>query len=451
MKKLFCNQCQKEVSRQGFTCPHCGAINSIVEAEDGADRSGLKSSGAVTPDVRAKTIKELSGMTLDRIPTGIGELDRVLGGGFVPAEVLLLAASPGAGKSTLALDVSGKLAKQGMKVLYSSGEESEGQIFLRAERIKVNDDNIRIINETNLERLLGHIEEEEPNVVIVDSLQTIASSNVPGSIGSVQQSREAAHALTREAKAKGIIMILINQVIKGGDEFAGSNQVPHIVDATLMLESDKESPLKFLRAYKNRFGDTDQVGVFMHQTEGLVEVEDPSSMLHETAEEAHGAAITFISEGIRQLPIEIQALVIDSTAPNPRKQFNGISYNRGQIVSAILSQIARERVYEKDVFISTVAGMKTDDPQGDLAIAAALMSASQGVIIPRTTVFIGEVNLTGQIRGNFLATSKVKEAERLGFKTVVLPENCKEFKIKSNLELKYISSITELSDTIKGA
>lgn len=431
-------------------CPKCGTIGSIIERENAAsvERAGLKSSTAARPTKKAKTIKELSETALERIPTGIGELDRVLGGGFVPAEVVLLAASPGAGKSTLSLDFANRLANKGMKVLYSSGEESEGQISLRAKRMGVDSENLRVINETNLETLLGHIDEQSPDLLIVDSLQTIASSAIQGSIGSVQQSKEAAHALQRIAKDRDIIMVLINQVIKGGDEFAGSNQVPHIVDATIMLESDKDSPLKFLRAHKNRFGETDQVGVFMHQSEGLVEVEDPSSLFQESSESSAGAAVTFVSQGIRQLPVEIQALVIESTASNPRKQFNGVSYNRAQIVSAIVSKFCRQRIYEKDVFVSTVAGMKTDDPQGDLAIAAALLSSAKDKTIPETTAFIGEVNLTGQVRGNFLAEAKAKEAERLGFKKLVLPENCRNFMRNTNIELRYISSITELEKNI---
>lgn len=408
-------------------CSKCGAYQNFDEiVEDpGGDtaRAGLKSSGPVSPTRRAMSVRELDRHPIHRTPTDIGELDRVLGGGFVDSEVVLFAGQPGSGKSTLSLSIADRFAHLGKKVLYSSGEESEQQIGLRAQRMHISDDNILITNETNLETLLGQIDAEKPDVLVVDSLQTIASTGIPGSIGSVQQSKEAAHSLTRLAKNSGIIMILINQIVKSG-EFSGSESIQHIVDATLMLESDSDSPLKFLRATKNRFGDATEVGVFQHSETGLEEVSDPSGILFDQNDEnvsLSGTAMSFISEGVRQIPVEIQSLVVASNLPTPRKQFNGVSYNRGQIVCAILDKFCKTRLFDRDVFVSTVSGMKVSDPLCDLATAAAILSSEKEKPVPDGTALIGELSLTGQVRGSFLVSSKIREAERLGFTRVIVP------------------------------
>ncbi len=324
--------------------------------------------------------------------------------------------------STLSLEVANKFALLGKKVLYSSGEESEQQIGLRAARMNVTSENIKIVNETNLETLLGHLDELSPDFLIVDSLQTLASSGIPGSIGSIQQSREAAHTLTRLAKTRGISMLLISQVIKNGD-FSGSEAIQHIVDAALMLESDNDTPLKFLRASKNRFGDTSEVGVFQHGEHGLEEVNDPSGIFIESnGTSATGASCSFSSEGVRQIPVEIQALVSRSTLPQPRKQFNGINFQRGQIVCAILDKFCNAKLYEHDVFISTVSGIKVQDPQADLSIAASILSSANEKPIPAEMAFVGELSLTGTVRGAFLVNQKIKEAARLGFTKIIIPE-----------------------------
>lgn len=347
--------------------------------------------------------------------------------------------------STASLAVANSYALKGKKVLYSSGEESEQQIGLRAARLGVDSENILIINETNLEVLLGHIDEEKPDFIVVDSVQTLASSEIPGSIGSVQQSKEVAHTLTRLAKKNNITMLLISQVIKSGD-FSGSEAIQHIVDCALMLESDNDSPLKFLRATKNRFGDTTEVGVFQHTERGLEEVTDPSGIFLENNEDqVVGASCSFMSEGVRQIPIEIQALVTRSTLPTPRKQFNGINYNRGQIVCAILDKFCSAKLYENDAFISTVSGVKVADPQADLSIAASLLSSSKDKAVPIGMVFIGELSLTGQVRGSFMIDNKLKEAERLGFTTAVIPASAKHsYKPRNGMRVVTIKNVKDL-------
>lgn len=455
-REWFCNNCgyTYRVMKPFGVCRNCKEMSSYTEKQQQvADTKtvGLKTSGAIKPSKPASTIKQLSKTPIKRTTTGINELDRVLGGGFVDAEVILLSGSPGAGKSSLSLAIADRFASLGQTVLYSSGEESEQQIGLRAKRLKVDNDNIKIINETSLENLLGHIDAENPSLVIVDSLQTLASSAVKGSLGSVAQSKESAHALTGIAKQRGISMVLISQVVKSGD-FSGSESIQHIVDATLMLESDKDSPLKFLRATKNRFGDTTEVGVFQHTETGLTEVSDPSGVLVDDDDnlELSGTALSFISEGVRQIPVEIQALVAETTAANPRRQFTGVSYNRGQIVCAILDKFCNTKLYDHDVFVNTISGLRVSDPLADLGCAGAIFSSAFNRRCRKLTMFAGELSLTGQVRGSFMMESKIREAQRLGFERIVIPKgalNSVHIK-KPKIEICSISSVKELGKFI---
>jgi len=308
---------------------------------------------------------------------------------------------------------------------------------------------IKITNETSLEVLLGHIEELKPGLVIVDSLQTLASEEIAGSVGSISQSKEAANVLTRVAKSQNISMLLVNQLVKSGD-YAGSEAILHAVDTGLMLESDSDSPLKFLRAMKNRFGETSEVGCFIHADSGLEEVVDPGSIFLDNAEgdSAQGAAIGYIAEGIRQLPVEIQALAVKSTLANPRKQFNGVNFNRGQIICAILDKYCKTQTFANDVFISTVAGVKVNDPMADLAIAAALLSTLSSKTVLRKTAFVGELSLTGFVRGNTMVDAKIKEAERLGFETVVVPSQAK-ISGRHSITISRINKLYELAKLLE--
>lgn len=453
---FVCSNCSNEIGRWMGKCPKCGEFGTLVEqtkAEgvQSVANAGLKSAGPIAPTKRAVTLSELSDKPINRTPTGIEELDRVLGGGFVDAEVVLFAGHPGAGKSTLSLDIAARFAGMGKRVLYSSGEESEQQIALRAKRMGIANDLIRITNETNLETLMGHIDAEEPELLIVDSLQTLASVTIPGATGSVSQSKEAAHVLTRTAKTRGIIMVLINQIIKSG-EFAGSEQVQHIVDCSLIFESDSDTPLKFLRATKNRFGDISEVGVFQHSETGLEEVSDPSGVLiDEENQNANGTACSFMSEGLRQIPLEVQALVSRSTLPTPRKQFSGVNFQRGQIVCAILDKFCNTKLYEKDVFLSTVSGLKVNDPQSDLAVAASILSSTKEKAFQKRAAFVGELSLTGFVRGSFMIENKIREAERLGFDMIVIPKAALKnlSKKKHSIEVVGISSVKELADLLR--
>lgn len=445
-KTLYtCQDCGKTLSSFKPICPKCKGIDTMVETiTERQSGAGLKTTGAEKPLKKVKTFSEITSKKIDRFPTGINELDRVLGGGFVDSEVVLFAGAPGSGKSTLSLKISEVFAKSGKIVLYSSGEESEDQIALRAERMGISHENIKVTYETSLEQLAGQIEEVKPNFLVLDSLQTVASSSTSGSIGGIQQSKEAAHALTRIAKTNGITMILINQIAKSGD-FVGSEAVQHIVDATLMLESDSDSPLKFLRAIKNRFGSTTEVGIFQHSETGLEEVPDPSSVLVDNDGYLPGAAVGFISEGIRQIPTEIQSLVTKTNMTNPRRQFSGVDYNRTQIVCAILDKYLSAGLFEYDVFCSTVAGVKVKDPLSDLAIAASIVTSLNEKEIRERVCFVGELSLTGQVRGNFMMEEKIREADRLGFERIVVPKSVSIRNFNKDISVEKISSIRELS------
>ena len=412
-----------------------------------ASSAGFKHAGATTPLKKARTITQVNKTPIKRTPTGVNELDRVLGGGFVDAEVVLLSGKAGSGKSTLSLAIADKFAAKGITVLYTSGEESDQQIGLRAQRMGVTNELIHVTNETNLETVLGHIDDLKPGLVIVDSLQTLASSNLNGSMGSIQQSKEAAHTLTDLAKKTGITMVLISQLVKSGD-FSGSEAIQHIVDATLMFESDSDTPLKFLRAMKNRFGDTTEVGVFQHAENGLEEVSDPSGVLiEEDATGLSGTSVSFVAEGVRQMPVEVQALVTSSNLPTPRKQFNGVDYGRGQIVCAILDKFCNAKLYENDVFVNTVSGIKVNDPNADLSIAASILSSLKAKPFTTRTAFVGELSLTGRVRGSFMMDQKVKEAKRLGFEKIVLPSSAKATVDPTKhrgIVIDFVSSIADL-------
>lgn len=448
-----CNNCGHQAARWMGRCPTCNKFSTFEEraseaAQDAANRAGLKASKAVVPTKKARSLSSLSAAPLERTPTGISELDRVLSGGLVKGQMILFGGAPGSGKSTLSLELSHKLAAKGMKVLYTSGEESEHQIWLRASRMNIDDENIRLVNETNLEVLLGHIAEEKPDFLVVDSLQTLASNEVTGGVGSIAQGKEAAHVLQRIAKQTGVIMVLINQILKSGD-FSGSEAVQHIVDTTLFFESDNDTPLRFLRVNKNRFGDTSEIGVFQHTETGLESVSDPSGIfLDHDFGTVEGSSRSFISEGYRQIPVEVQALVSPSKLPTPRKQFNGINYNRGQIVAAILDKFCKTKLFENDLFISTVSGLKVTDPQADLAVAMAILSSKKEVPVSTQFIFVGELNLTGQVRGsNHMIENKIKEAERLGADKLVLAQTVFKNlpKKKRGIELVPISSVTDLT------
>ena len=360
-----------------------------------------------------------------RIPTGFGEFDRVLGGGIVPGAVILMAGEPGIGKSTLLLETAGNIARSlvstGKRVLYISGEESLSQIRMRARRIGAVVDNLLLASTMDLGTVVSLIQEEKPTLAIVDSVQTISSPDVDGIQGGNAQVRQVAAEVIDCAKSLDIPVILVGHVTKDGS-IAGPRTLEHLVDVVCQFEGDSQTALRLLRSLKNRFGPTDEVGCFDMSGEGIEEITDPSGLFVSAADQAaEGTCITFIVDGHRSLPMEIQALTTSSALPAPRRTTNGVDYNRLAMIIAVLYRHGRINLLSSDVYVSTVAGGSAREPGCDLAIAAALASASKGKAIARTTIAIGEISLTGQIRPVPRMANRLREAARLGFTTALVP------------------------------
>ncbi|KFI91636.1 DNA repair protein RadA, partial [Bifidobacterium stellenboschense] len=395
---------------------------------------------SVVAESAAVPITEVGTDDVTRIPTGFSEFDRVLGGGIVPGSVVLIAGEPGIGKSTLLLETAGNIARAhaaaGGKVLYMSGEESQGQVRLRATRIDAVEPNLLLAATTDLGTVLGLIERERPTLAIVDSAQTIVSQDVDGISGGSTQVREVASALIDVAKTLDVPVLLVGHVTKDGS-IAGPRTLEHLVDVVCQFEGDSETALRMLRAVKNRFGPTDEVGCFDMSGEGIEEVTDPAGLFLSggggsdggsdggagdgTPSPVEGTCVTFTLDGHRSLPIEIQSLVTNSVLPTPRRAVNGVDSNRIAMLVAVLYRHGHVNLLQNDLYISTIAGGLAKEPACDLAIVAALASAAKHAPIPRTTCAIGEISLTGQVRPAPRLEYRLREAARLGFTTAVVP------------------------------
>lgn len=382
-----------------------------VAAPGGA---GLRTSGSVAPDTPALPITEVKAGLSTYLPTGIGELDRVLGGGCVPGAAILFSGEPGVGKSTLLLQAAARVAALGARVLYISGEESAGQIKLRADRTGSTQRTLLLASETSLGAVLGHIEAQDPDFLIVDSVQTIASTEVEGIAGGPAQVREVASVLVRAAKQRGTPLMLVGHVTKDGS-VAGPRTLEHLVDVVCHFEGDKQSPLRFLRSLKNRFGATDEVGCFEMTAHGIAEVADPSALFLSHTEPVSGTCVAFALEGRRVLPVEVQALVVPSPSPNPRRVTSGVDAARVAMLLAVLERRAGIKLHDKDVYVSTVGGIKLTEPGADLALALAIVSAARDQPLKQGTAAAAEISLSGEIRQVLSASQRRKEAGRLGY------------------------------------
>jgi DNA repair protein RadA/Sms len=345
----------------------------------------------------------------------------VLGGGIVPGAVVLLAGEPGVGKSTLLLDVAARAARSGHKVLYVTGEESAAQVRLRAGRIRALDANLLLADETDLATVLGHVEAVDPDLLVLDSVQTIASSQVEGTAGGVSQVREVASAIIAAAKSRDLPVVLVGHVTKDGS-VAGPRTLEHLVDVVCQFEGDRHSRLRLLRATKNRFGPTDEVGCFDLSEQGIVGLPDPSGLFVSQAQHpVPGTCLTVTLEGRRPLATEIQALVAPSAVPNPRRTTSGVDGSRLAMVLAVLQRRAGLRLHDQDVYLSTVGGARVVEPAADLALALATVSSRENVELPRGVVAIGEVGLAGEIRTVAGVDRRLAEAARLGFWHAIVP------------------------------
>jgi DNA repair protein RadA/Sms len=419
-----CTACGHESPKWHGRCPGCGEWNTMTEEKRaaapaaGRAASSRASGRALTP----VPLGEVEAPRVERLGTGIGELDRVLGGGLVPGSLVLIGGAPGIGKSTLTTAALANLAASGRRVLYVSGEESAAQVKLRAERLGAHALGVPIVADTDLDAVLATLESERPEVCVVDSVQVLYDPALTGAPGSVSQVREVAGRLMRVAKARGIATLLVGHVTKEGS-LAGPRVLEHLVDCVLSFEGERERTYRTLRALKNRFGSTNEVGVFEMHEQGLVEVEDASARFVNEATRAPGSVVLCAMEGSRPLLVEVQALVAPSELVPPRRVANGVDRNRLALVLAVLARHAGVSLGSADVFVSVAGGVRVDEPGADLAIALALASAAKGVApaAGQPLAAFGELGLTGELRHVGHADRRVAEARKFGLDRVVQP------------------------------
>lgn len=397
-----------------------------------ASGSGANPAAALTlPSSPALPITRIDPNTTRALPVGIGELDRVLGGGIVPGSVILLAGEPGVGKSTLLLEVVHRWASSGRgRALYVTGEESAGQVRLRAERTGAVSDGLYLAAESDLGTVLGHVDAVKPTLLVVDSVQTMSASGIDGVHGGVTQVRAVTATLTSLAKASGVAVLLVGHVTKDG-AVAGPRSLEHLVDVVLGFEGDKHSTLRMVRGVKNRFGAADEVGCFEQREDGIAEVTDPSGLfLHHRDAAVAGTAVTVGMDGKRPLLGEVQALVAQSSLPAPRRAVSGLDSARVAMILAVVQRFAQVQLHDLDVYAATVGGMRITEPAADLALALAVVSARRERALPERTVVLGEVGLAGELRRVTGLQRRLAEAARLGFGTAIVPTTPDPVKIR---------------------
>lgn len=428
-------------------CPECGAWNSMNEEEE--KPTPARKSIVRREDKEAVRLADTALPDYIRRSTGMGELDRVLGGGLVQGSVVLLSGEPGIGKSTLLLQISHELSK-GHKVLYVSGEESRGQIKLRAERLGVASGELFVLTETNLDGIEEECKRLSPDVLIVDSIQTIYSERFTSVAGSITQVRECAMSFIAFAKETGSAVFLVGHINKEGG-ISGPKVLEHMVDAVLYFEGDRRQSYRIVRAIKNRYGSTNEIGVFEMGDEGLAEVPNPSeAMMEGRPVDISGSAACVVMEGSRPLITEIQALVAPTAFPSPRRTADGFDYNRMCLLLAVLERRLRLRFSANDVYLNIAGGMRLIEPAADLAVALALISAISDTVIPPDLIVFGELGLAGEVRAVSHADYRVKEAYRLGFRKIVLPKrSVAALKGKTDAELIGISNLFEVLTLLK--
>ncbi|MBE6585629.1 MAG: DNA repair protein RadA [Ruminococcaceae bacterium] len=419
-----CTECGAQSPKWMGKCPHCGKWNTMVEEEvqpepekTSARRSSMVGS---LSDSKATAYRNLSTPSYMRSKSGLGELDRVLGGGLVLGSVVLLSGEPGIGKSTLLMQISDALG-QDRKVLYVSGEESGGQLKLRAERLGVTGEHLYVLTETNLEKILTETDKIKPDVMILDSIQTIYSDKINSAPGSITQVRECALTFIGKAKSEGISMLLVGHVNKEGG-IAGPKVLEHMVDAVLYFEGERQQAYRIIRAAKNRYGSVSEIGVFEMTDRGLDEVANPSEMLLSgRPKNVSGNCALCSMEGTRPLLAEVQALVTPTVFPSPRRTSNGVDYNRVYLILAVLEKRLGLKFYQNDVYLNVVGGLSINEPAADLAIAASMISSLTDRVVPDNLLVIGELGLAGEIRAVSNLEQRVREAARLGFTRAIVP------------------------------
>jgi DNA repair protein RadA/Sms len=416
-----CQNCGHQSRKWLGKCPECGEWNSLVEERAQPTRKGAHRNGFQLRDVSAVAFREIESQDDVRISSGITEFDRVLGGGIVPGTLVLIGGDPGIGKSTLLLQVADRLSAANTVVLYVSGEESERQIKLRGERLGVEAANVYLLPETNLENIFREVDRLKPGAIIVDSIQTVFSSLIESAPGSVSQVREVAHQFLLLAKNRAVPVFLIGHITKEGS-IAGPKTLEHIVDTVLYFEGERHHNHRIVRAFKNRFGAANEVGVFEMTGKGLVPVANPSQMfLQERPQNASGSVVMACMEGTRPVLVEIQALVSSSKYGTGRRMTQGFDQNRVSLLMAMLEQRAGFQLSGDDVFVNIAGGLEVDEPAADLGVVAAIASSFKNIAVDPHTAVFGEVGLTGEVRGAMQASVRLREAQALGFKKMVMP------------------------------
>ena len=449
---FFCKECGYESAKWSGQCPSCKAWNTFVEEPVVKEKNvkGIVNINAKyheTAGVKKAAPVRLSSVTAadtDRIKTDICELDRVLGGGIVEGSLVLVGGDPGIGKSTLLLQMCYNLAKNGNSVLYISGEESLGQIKLRAQRVGEASDNLMVLCETSLDTIENVLENVKPQIVVIDSIQTMYREEVGAAPGSVSQVRETTAVLMQLAKGLNISIFIVGHVTKEGG-VAGPRMLEHMVDTVLYFEGDKNAAYRILRSVKNRFGSTNEIGVFEMRQEGLAEVANPSEyMLTGRPEEASGSVVVCLLEGTRPILVEIQALVCDSNFGMPRRTAAGADYNRVNLLMAVLEKRAGIHLSGSDAYVNIAGGMKVNEPAMDLGIVMALVSSFRNRPMMENTIVFGEVGLAGEVRAVSQPQIRINEAVKLGFENCILPQVClKNIKKTDKINLIGISSVKD--------
>lgn len=419
-----CQNCGHQSRKWLGKCPECGEWNSLVEERERTAKKGTIRNGFKLRDVTAIAYSEIESQDETRISSGVTEFDRVLGGGLVPGTLVLIGGDPGIGKSTLMLQVADRLSSNGASnnvVLYVSGEESERQIKLRGERLRIEAKNLFLLPETNLENIFHEVERLNPAAIVVDSIQTVFSAMIESAPGSVSQVREAAHQFLLLAKNRTIPVFLIGHITKDGS-IAGPKALEHIVDTVLYFEGERHHNHRIVRAVKNRFGAANEIGVFEMTGAGLVPVANPSQMfLQERPHNVAGSVVTACMEGTRPLLVEIQALVSETKYGTGRRMTQGVDQNRVALLMAMLEKRLGLQMLGDDVFVNIAGGLEVDEPAVDLGVVVAITSSFKNIPIDAHTTVFGEVGLTGEVRGTTQAAVRAREAQALGFKKIVMP------------------------------
>ena len=438
---FFCKECGNETSKWSGQCPACKAWNTLVEEPV---TKMAKTSSAMGMFREPVKLEEIVLENESRMETGFGELDRVLGGGIVPGSLVLVGGDPGIGKSTLLLQVCRNLAIGQKKVLYISGEESRGQIKMRAERIGKVEGELKFLCETNLGLIDRVIESEKPDVVVIDSIQTMVNEDVTSAAGSVSQVRESTNVLMHIAKGRGIAIFIVGHVTKEG-QVAGPRVLEHMVDTVLYFEGERSASYRILRGVKNRFGSTNEIGVFEMLPQGLGEVINPSEyLLSGRPEGASGAAVACLMEGTRPILLEVQALVTETAFGLPRRTAVGTDVNRVNLLMAVIEKRCRIMMNRYDAYINIAGGLRVAEPALDLAIVLALISSVKDRALDDSMVVFGEVGLAGEVRSVAMAEYRVREAEKLGFSRCILPKVCLDkLNYRGKMEIVGVRSIQD--------